>query len=135
MARAGIKIPCPDVIKSMLVDDWEHVTKNLMLVTLPSKRPANEIIDDYAEQERLKHPQGSADADLLEEFVAGLRSYFANCLGKLLLYKFEREQYADVRKKWITVDGKGPGDYYGGEHLCRLIGTASPVPLPLHSYL
>ena len=117
-----MKIPCPDVLKSITVDDWEHITKNLMLVNLPSKSPVAKIIDDYVAQEKVKRAPGSAEADLLDEIDTGLRSYFNSCLGRILLYKFEREQYAQVRKQWINEDGKGAANYYGGEHLIRLLG-------------
>ena len=98
------------------------MTKNLLLVTLPSKKPVNVILADYYDVERGRRPAGSADADLLEEFVEGLRDYFNHSLGRLLLYTFERTQYAEVIKQWENNDNKGPGDYYGGEHLLRLIG-------------
>jgi hypothetical protein len=42
-------------------------------------------------------------------------------------YSFERQQYIEVRegitKGTGDFAGKGPGDIYGAEHLCRLLGT------------
>lgn len=123
-----IKIPIPDYIKSLLVDDWEEVTKNLALVPLPSQKPVNTILDEYFEEEKEKRFPGSADMDLLEEVVAGMKEYFDVALGRMLLYRFERQQYADVIKHWAGGKGewKGkscPGDTYGAEHLCRMLGT------------
>ena len=62
--------------------------------------------------------------------IAGFRAYFVKALGRILLYTFERQQYQDVRLKWENAkpgdkwDGKGPADFYGPEHLLRLIGMA-----------
>ncbi|KAL9027850.1 MAG: hypothetical protein Q9196_003682 [Gyalolechia fulgens] len=124
--RPMIKIPVSDYIKSLLVDDWEEVTKNLALVPLPAPKPVNTIIDEYFAEEKEKRFAGSAEMDLLEEVVAGMKEYFDIALGRMLLYRFERQQYLDVRKKWAegTGEWKGKGcvgDTYGAEHLCRMI--------------
>ncbi|KAL8763249.1 MAG: hypothetical protein Q9184_000889 [Pyrenodesmia sp. 2 TL-2023] len=124
--RPMIKIPIPDYIKSLLVDDWEEVTKNLALVPLPAQKPVNMILRDYVEEEKPKRFPGSADMDLLEEVVAGMKEYFDVALGRMLLYRFERQQYLDVRKAWGEQKGEwkgkmGPADTYGAEHLCRMI--------------
>lgn len=117
----------PDHLKALLVDDWENVTKNLSLVPLPSEHPVNEILNTYFEEEKHKRRLGSAEADLLEEVVAGCKDYFEKCIGRILLYRFERQQYAEVRKLWEEGrgewEGKNAGDVYGAEHLCRLFGT------------
>lgn len=94
---------------------------------LPSKAPANFIIDEYFNEEKQNRRLGSVEGDILEEFCMGLKVYFEKSLGKILLYKQERMQLADVRKWWETGrfeewDGKGPGDCYGAEHLARLLG-------------
>ncbi|MCJ1280807.1 Esa1p-associated factor [Xylographa opegraphella] len=124
-SRPHIRIPCPDNLKSLLVDDWENVTKNLLLVPLPSKTPVTLILDTYFDEEKGKRRLGSAEADLLEEVVAGVKEYFDKCLGRILLYRFEREQFFEVRSLWESAvggewEGKGPGDVYGAEHLARL---------------
>lgn len=125
-SRSSVRIPVPDHLKSILVDDWENVTKNLSLVPLPSKTPVNQILTNYFDEEKGKRRLGSAEADLLEEVVAGVKEYFAKCLGRILLYRFEREQFFEVRQLWESGmaewEGKGPGDVYGAEHLCRLFG-------------
>ncbi|KIW77759.1 hypothetical protein Z517_07592 [Fonsecaea pedrosoi CBS 271.37] len=124
--RPSIRINVPDHLKNLLVDDWENVTKSLLLVPLPSQAPANYIIDEYFNEEKLNRLPTSADADILEEFCAGLKMYFEKAVGKILLYRFERSQLAEVRKLWESGrykdwEGKGPGDCYGAEHLTRMI--------------
>ena len=125
--RPAVRIHVPDHLKALLVDDWENITKNLSLVPLPSEHPVNEILNTYFEEEKHKRRLGSAEADLLEEVVAGCKDCFENCIGRILLYRFERQQYAEVRKLWEEGrgewEGKNAGDVYGAEHLCRLFGT------------
>ncbi len=107
-SRPSVHIPMPDMIKGYLVDDWENVTKNLFLVNLPSLCPVNWIIDDYYYRERDKRREGSEDATRFREFCAGMQTYFGKMIGKTLLYKFERVQYAEV---WLpdfycSTDGR-----------------------------
>ena len=135
-SRPSVRIVVPDHLKSILVDDWENVTKNLSLVPLPSPHPVNEILTTYFDEEKGKRRLGSAEADLLEEVVAGVREYFEKCLGRILLYRFEREQFFEIRQMWEhgvgEWEGKGVGDVYGAEHLCRLFGKPIPVSLSRH---
>ena len=126
--RPEIRIPVPDHLKSILVDDWENVTKNLLLLSLPSKNPANKVIDDWFENEAGKRREGSAEMEILEEVHSGLKDYFKKALGRILLYRFEREQYSEMIALWDKAppgsewEGKGAGDVYGAEHLARLVG-------------
>lgn len=144
MVRPTIKLVVPDVIKAMLVDDWENVTKNQQLVPVPHpKRTAHDILEDYVKFEQPKRVCGSAGFDILEEVVAGLKEYFDKCLGRILLYRyvtalgtpysgppanqvcsFERSQYLEVRDQMNNGDfaGKTHAEIYGAEHLCRLLG-------------
>ena len=117
----------PEQLKSFLVDDWEAVTKSLTLVPLPSAHPVNEVLNLYFDEEKSKRSPGSAEADLLEEVVIGMKDYFDKCLGRILLYRFERQQYYDARDSWVEGKGiwegkKNAGDVYGVEHFCRLLG-------------
>lgn len=143
--RPAIHINVPDHLKSILVDDWENVTKNLSLVPLPSKPSVNEILTSYFDEEKNKRHLGSPEADLLEEVVAGLKEYFEKCLGRILLYRFERQQYLEVYNAVQAgtgeYEGKGMGDIYGAEHLCRLFGKSlrslpllRKLPILLHLY-
>ena len=96
MTRPSVRIVVPDHLKNLLVDDWENVTKSMLVVPMPSKAPVNFIIDSYFDEEKGKRRLGSAEADVLEEFVAGMKVYFDKAIGKTLLYKFERPQWAEV---------------------------------------
>jgi len=124
MNKLAVKIPIPDNLKNILVDDWEQVTKNQSLVPVPVPCPVNDLLDLYQADEIKNRRVGSAEYDILQETVHGLKEYFANCLGKVLLYKLERIQYYEMRACWEGSikewEGKGPGDVYGAEHLIRL---------------
>ncbi|EYE99835.1 MRG family protein [Aspergillus ruber CBS 135680] len=125
-SRPSVRIVMPDNLKSLLVDDWENVTKNQQVVALPAKASVNQILDDYFNEEKPKRAT-SADLDVLEEVITGIREYFDKSLDKILLYRFEREQYRSLRSKWENGSGnfadKGPLDIYGAEHLTRLFAT------------
>ncbi|KAK2756324.1 keratinolytic protein [Colletotrichum kahawae] len=124
-ARPSIKLPIPDHIKAMLVDDWENITKNNQLVPLPHPHPVDEILNDYLAFEKPNREDGSANMDILEEVLAGLREYFEKSLSRILLYRFERPQYHEIRKVWEKAGEndkhKSVCDTYGSEHLCRLM--------------
>ncbi|KAJ6089897.1 hypothetical protein N7467_005113 [Penicillium canescens] len=125
--RPSVRIVMPDNLKSLLVDDWEQVTKNQCVVSLPARNPVRQILQDWYEEEQPKRTSSAADQDVLEEVVAGLQEYFDKCLDKILLYRHERAQYRGLRKKFEAATGelanKGPIDVYGAEHLIRLFST------------
>lgn len=126
MRRPAVRLFIPDTLKSILVDDWEKVTKEQKLVPMPAATPVTQFLDDYYRTESANRRPGSADADLLEEVIAGVKEYFNRALGRILLYRFERPQFYDVHK-WIESGhgehaGKTLCDMYGCEHLLRLFG-------------
>jgi hypothetical protein len=65
--------------------------------------------------------------NLIKEVNAGLKVYFDRSLGFCLLYRNERQQYIDIRKKFKT---KPPSEIYGAEHLLRLIGESLVSSFP-----
>lgn len=67
---------------------------------------------------------------VLPTIVSGLTCYFDRSLGANLLYRFERPQYASVRKQYITgshvIVGqeKEMSQVYGAEHFLRMLGRS-----------
>ncbi|KZV75655.1 MRG-domain-containing protein [Peniophora sp. CONT] len=127
--KPELRLMVPEVLKVLLVDDWEAVTKNTQLVTLPREPTVVEILQEYkawvTQQQttsNLRDPQV-----LLPTIVNGLQLYFDRALGSTLLYRFERVQYAEVRKKYITGPTVSVGkekemsEIYGAEHLLRML--------------
>lgn len=115
--KPDLKLSIPDLLKARLVDDWEKITKIGELVPLPRSPNVSQILIDYRVGVPSKRP-GSAEADLFDEFMDGVKLYFDKCLGTMLLYKFERLQYANVRKE--KGDEAHMSELYGAEHLLRL---------------
>ena len=102
------------------------MTKDQKLVPLPSRTPVSLFLDEYSDYEKPKRREGSAESDILEEVIAGVKEYFNKSLGRLLLYRFERPQwqdmYSQMNKGHGALAGKQVADVYGVEHLCRLFG-------------
>lgn len=61
----------------------------------------------------------SSTEGTVEEVCRGIQLYFDRSLGNLLLYRFERQQYVDVKKE---SKDKEMSEIYGAEHLLRLFG-------------
>lgn len=57
---------------------------------------------------------------MLAEVMSGIVLYFDKALGNILLYRFERAQYVDIRRK--TAEARPMSEIYGAEHLLRLFG-------------
>ena len=136
--RPEVKISLPDELKLQLVDDWEYITKHGQLVPLPRKPCVKDILQDY-KQHYLAHKRDAAKRSphVVDEVLKGLKLYFDRSLGQNLLYRFERAQYVEYRKKNGPKMGDGdvgnarsgngsmggdmePSDVYGAEHLLRL---------------
>ncbi|KAJ3136144.1 Esa1p-associated factor [Physocladia obscura] len=116
LRRPEIKIPIPESLKIQLVDDWENVTKNQKLVSLPRTPNVAQILKLFKES-ALKNAVDQQQEDVLEELASGIKIYFDKALGNILLYRFERHQYVELKKKFSD---KEMSEVYGAEHLLRL---------------
>ncbi|KAF9078106.1 MRG-domain-containing protein [Rhodocollybia butyracea] len=127
--RSEMKLAVPEVLKVLLVDDWEAVTKNHQLVTLPRSPTVRQILSQFEDHVKTTTTSLPSPTLLTHTICSGLQIYFDRSCGMSLLYRFERHQYAEVRKKYIT----GPqvkieessdiemSSIYGGEHLLRML--------------
>lgn len=118
-ARPSIRIVMPDNIKSLIVDDWERVTKNGSVVQLPHAKSVYQILQDWRAEELPKRHH--VDVSVMDEVIAGLSEYFEVVIDKLLLYRYERHQYRVLKKKFFNNKDKTPLHVYGAEHLIRLM--------------
>ncbi|WVQ81183.1 hypothetical protein IAT38_003305 [Cryptococcus sp. DSM 104549] len=125
MKRPEVKIAIPDVLKLVLVDDWENVTKNNQLVTLPRKPHVRELLEEYRQYvtSSKKQDRSARATALLSEIIAGITLYFDKALGNNLLYRFERAQYVEQKRQ--NAD-KPMSEIYGAEHLLRLFVNFGP---------
>ncbi|KAJ5655931.1 Chromatin modification-related protein eaf3 [Penicillium longicatenatum] len=118
-ARPSIRIVMPDNLKSLIVDDWERVTKNASVVQLPHDKSVYQILQDWrADEVPKRHP---FDISVMDEIIAGLSEYFEVVIDKLLLYRYERHQYRVLKKRFFGNKEKTPLHVYGAEHLIRLL--------------
>jgi len=124
--KPEMKLNVPEVLKVKLVDDWEAVTKNNQLVPVPRTPTVVEILEEFCDY--AKTSSNLREADLLTStIVSGLQVYFDKSLGANLLYRFERPQYAEIRKRYITgpkvIIGqeKEMSAIYGAEHFLRML--------------
>jgi len=104
-----------------------------MFITIPHQSTVLPIFPNAILSENvLLHTSLRDPQVVLPTIVSGLKVYFDKALGSNLLYRFERPQYAEMRKRYVT----GPtvqvnqeremSAIYGAEHLLRMIGLSSP---------
>jgi len=115
LSKIEVKIKIPDDLKPVLVDDWDLITRQKMLVTLPCKMTVDDLIEDYIKTKSTKNSNVNKDAML--ETMSGCKDYFNVMLGTQLLYKFERPQYGEIRTK---IPDKPMSSIYGAIHFLRL---------------
>ncbi|KAF8127639.1 MRG-domain-containing protein [Boletus edulis] len=173
--KPEMKMNVPEVLKVLLVDDWEAITKNnqasrylvgymrlphypgifyfpahgivIQLVSLPRTPNVIEILQEFKEHvakmgkqtrhviflvpdddllTRVQHSLRDPDL-VLPTIISGLTVYFDRSLGANLLYRFERPQYAEIRKTYVTGptvkvgQEKDMSSIYGAEHLLRML--------------
>ncbi|KAJ2161992.1 Esa1p-associated factor [Coemansia sp. RSA 552] len=118
---AEIKLPIPNVLKAQLVDDWERITKDKLLVPLPRDTTVSGMLEQYQEYRRSSRDKRRgtrrSDDEVVDEIIDGLKVYFDKALGNVLLYRFERYQYKQILE---SHPEKNPSEIYGPEHLLRL---------------
>ncbi|KAI8394081.1 MRG-domain-containing protein [Radiomyces spectabilis] len=112
--RPSFKVPMPESLKGLLVDDWENITKNRQVVRLPCEITVSKILGQYAQS---KSADDMKDSEVLNEVIQGIKLYFDKTLNNLLLYRVERKQHDELKS---TYPDKEVSDLYGAEHLLRL---------------
>ncbi|KAK7018594.1 MRG-domain-containing protein [Favolaschia claudopus] len=128
--KPEMKLLIPEQLKSKLVDDWETVTKDNKLVTLPRSPTVQELLQQFETFIQETQPPSLRDPlALAPTVISGLQVYFDRSLANHLLYRFERPQYTSIRAKYITgqkvIIGqeKEMSEIYGAEHLLRMLVT------------
>jgi mortality factor 4-like protein 1 len=104
----------PHGAKLKLIDDWERVTREKRLVPLPRVPSIATLLDDFvaAKARRTSHER------LYGEVCEGVRAYFNQALPTVLLYQYERRQHREIKE---ARKHEPPVEYYGAEHLLRLL--------------
>lgn len=115
LSKIEVKIKIPDDLKPVLVDDWDLITRQKMLVSLPCKMSVDDIIEDYIKTKTAK--TSFVNKDPMIETMSGCKDYFNVMLGTQLLYKFERPQYGEIKAE---LPDKPMSSIYGPIHFLRL---------------
>ena len=120
-AKVEVKIKIPDELKPYLVDDWDYLTRQRKLVILPSRITVDQVLNDFLKTKTSGNKTAKTSQqhkeNAITEVTAGLREYFNVMLGSQLLYKFEREQHADILKEHPDLP---MCQIYGPIHFLRL---------------
>ncbi|KAJ3508079.1 hypothetical protein NLJ89_g5952 [Agrocybe chaxingu] len=126
--KPEMKLNIPEILKVKLVDDWEAVTKNNQLLILPRSPNVAEVLQQFADHVRRTKPAHLKEPDhVIQTYVDGIQAYFDRALGSNLLYRFERVQYAGIRRQYwtgpkvIVGQEKEMSLIYGAEHLLRML--------------
>lgn len=75
-------------MKALLVGDWENVSKNKLLVPLPSPHTVKDMIDEYIATQKEKRKLSATEEALMVECMIGLNVYFDSTLSRILLYRY-----------------------------------------------
>lgn len=122
LAMAGMDIPAQ--LKKKLVNEHSLISEKdpKRLLRLPRLRSVRQIFAEYLEMRKSKDKEANEGTlKETEEFCESLKIYFDRALPVILLYRHEREQYANASSYMNSVEPKLlPCDVYGGEHLNRL---------------
>ena len=94
LSKMEVRIKIPDELTCWLVDDWDLVTRQHKLVSLPATKSIDSLLDEYCSSKGER--AGAVARTQLNELAQGIRDYFNVMLGSQLLYKFERPQYSEV---------------------------------------
>uniref|UniRef100_F7FEY8 Uncharacterized protein n=1 Tax=Monodelphis domestica TaxID=13616 RepID=F7FEY8_MONDO len=114
--RHDFKINIPQELKPWLVNDWNLITVQKKLFSLPARKNVESILEDYELYEKT-YATTEDKIYAVPEIVAGIRAYFNLMLSSHLLYKFEKPQHAAIVASNPTVL---VSQVYGAPHLLRL---------------
>lgn len=123
------EVKMPDELNSWLLDDWHLITRQSKLVNIPAKISVDDIMNNY-----IIHKKQPYRRSTITQFTMGWKNYFNDMLGTQLLYRFERQQHADILQQHPNTP---VSKVYGPIHLLRLfvkLGSMLDVgPLKEHN--
>ncbi|CCK69971.1 Eaf3p KNAG_0D02210 [Huiozyma naganishii CBS 8797] len=124
IVQPKITLHIPNKLKCKLVDDWEYITKNKQILSIPSNISINKVLKDYAQDLLEESDISLVESAQSEEFIAGIRQYFQASLPRFLLYRLERLQYEEMLAKTPPkLNRDDLCEVYGPIHLLRLMSV------------
>ncbi|GBL84010.1 Mortality factor 4-like protein 1, partial [Araneus ventricosus] len=91
-----IKITIPPALQNWLIDDWDLVTRQKKILQLPARVTVDHIIASYVKEKVSVKGLSQSMEIAIVQITNRIRDCFNGLLGNMLLYKFERPQYAEV---------------------------------------
>ena len=119
VAKVEVRVTIPDELKSTLIDDWDLITRQKRLYSLPAKITIDEILSSYVDKHGCLETKSCA-----QELTGGIKDYFNAMLGSQLLYRFERSQYNEI---FSQHQSKSATTLYGFPHLLRLFVNVGSI--------
>ncbi|TRM64140.1 MRG-domain-containing protein [Schizophyllum amplum] len=124
------KIEMPSCLRSKLVDDWERVQKQNLVVKLPRAPNVDAILLEFQTYLEIEAPANLCEPKIYASTVtSGIKVYFEKAIGHNLLYPLERSQFDGWRTQFKTGQHVTPettkdmSEAYGVEHLLRLLAN------------
>jgi mortality factor 4-like protein 1 len=136
-AAGKITLAMPPILKHYLVQDFDEVTNNVRLLKLPVVPSVSTVVDEWVATTRAPVAGAGDRVPAFSAIGEGVKHYFAEAVGTMLLYKLERQQYNDL-VRCIPSNAGGLMSKklqshilhsFGAIHLLRFI-TKMPVHLP-----
>ncbi|XP_012284884.1 mortality factor 4-like protein 1 [Orussus abietinus] len=116
LTKVEVRIKIPEELKTLLIDEWEAVSRFHKLPNLPARITVDKVLDDFVES-RTVGPSNESSRESALEITKGIREYFNTTLGLQLLYKWERLQFDEITNEHPDTL---PSQLYGPFHLLRL---------------
>ena len=127
--EAEIRVELSASLKRELITQWERVTLQGELLSLPRSVTASEVLRRF-EADAKKKARSAEQAALAAACAAGLKAYFDGALYSSLLYAEERAQAEAALVSHKNTKKREPSEVYGAEHLLRLF-VKLPELVPL----
>ena len=71
--KVEVRIKIPDELKPYLVDDWDYLTRQRKLVTLPARMTVDQILNNYVKSKTATKSKASNKEGAVLEVTAGLK--------------------------------------------------------------
>ncbi|CAH1777346.1 unnamed protein product, partial [Owenia fusiformis] len=114
-----VELPIPDNLKKILEEDCNNIVKERKVVNIPAEHNIISLLEGYVRhyaintlcqtndtKTKSQHGRDTRSVHLCKEVMDGLRVYFDFTLPVVLLYNFERAQYAKVSTLSKPIDIK-----------------------------
>ena len=113
LSKVEVKVVIPDALKSVLINDWDLVTRQKKLFGVPAKVPIEKILTTYVEN----NSDSVEKTSTVQELTAGITEYFNVMLEPQLLYRVERGLHNQTVSNSSSLTMV---QIYGFPHLLRL---------------